>query len=83
MAGAAHTQAYKELLAALINLRKDAKLSQADLAKRLDKPPSFIGKYELGERRLDVIETMIIVEELGLSFDEFWRRAGIELPKRV
>lgn len=83
LAGAAQTQAYKNLLTALIRLRNDAGLSQAEFAKRLGKPPSFVGKYELGERRLDVIETMVIVEELGLSFEEFWRSSRIDLPERV
>ena len=83
LAGAAQTHAYKKLLTALIKLRNDASLSQAELAKRLGKPPSFVGKYELGERRLDVIETMIVLEELGISFEEFWRNSGIKLPERV
>ena len=81
MAGAAHTQAYKDLLSALVQLRKKAGLSQAELAKQLGKPPSYVGKYELGERRLDVIETMIVIEELGSSFEEFWLVSGIKLPK--
>ena len=83
MAGAAQTQAYRDILAALVKLRTDAGLSQAELAKRLGKPPSFVGKYELGERRLDVVETMIVLKKLGVSFEEFWRSAGIELPKSV
>ena len=83
MAGAAHTQAYKDLLGALVKLRKEAGLSQAELAKQLGKPPSFVGKYELGERRLDIIETMIVVERLGLSFEEFWKGSDLRLPKSV
>ena len=35
---------------------------QADLARKLDKPASFVGKYELGERRLDVVEVMVILK---------------------
>lgn len=81
MAGAAQTQAYRDILAALVKLRTDAGLSQAELAKRLGKPPSFVGKYELGERRLDIVETMIVLKELGVSFEEFWRSTGIELPE--
>jgi len=58
MAGAVQTKAYKRLLKSLVKARMDASQSQADLAKRLGKPPSFIGKYELGERRIDVVETI-------------------------
>jgi transcriptional regulator with XRE-family HTH domain len=68
-------------LSALIALRNEAGLSQAELAKRLGKPPSFVGKYELGERRLDIIETMVIVGAMEKLFDKFWEAAGIELPR--
>jgi transcriptional regulator with XRE-family HTH domain len=81
LAGAAQTQAYRDLLSALIALRNEAGLSQAELAKRLGKPPSFVGKYELGERRLDIIETMVIVGAMEKLFDKFWEAAGIELPR--
>ena len=82
LAGAVQTQAYKDLLRALIALRSSAGLSQAELATRLGKPPSFVGKYELGERRLDIIETMVIVHLMDADFDDFWRNAGIQLPRK-
>lgn len=65
MAGTVHTEAYKVLMRTLMDLRKGQDLSQAALAKRLGKPPSFVGKYELGERRLDVVETLVILNALG------------------
>jgi len=58
-------------------------MSQADLAAKLGKPPSFVGKYELGERRLDVIELMIILRTLETDFDAFWAEAGVALPDRL
>ena len=39
-----------------MELRKAAGLTQAELAQRLNRPQSFVSKYERGERRLDVIE---------------------------
>jgi transcriptional regulator with XRE-family HTH domain len=80
LAGAAYTKAYKELLAALVKMRLEAGLSQASLAKRLSKPPSFVGKYELGERRLDVVETMVIIKAIGANPADFWAQEGLELP---
>lgn len=47
--------------------RKDKNLTQWELAKQLNMPLSFVGKYEQGERRLDVIELMDISE--ALDFD--------------
>jgi len=39
----------------MIAARKDANLTQATLAKAIEKPQSFVAKYENRERRLDVI----------------------------
>jgi len=58
-------------------------MSQADLAAKLHKPPSFVGKYELGERRLDVIELLVILRELDADFGSFWTPAAITLPDRL
>jgi transcriptional regulator with XRE-family HTH domain len=40
----------------LIEARKQAGLTQVDVAKRLGKAHSFISKCELGERRVDFVE---------------------------
>ena len=47
--------------------RKDAELTQQELAERLKKPQSFVAKYEGGERRLDVIELQEIAKILKLD----------------
>lgn len=37
---------------------------QSDVAERLDRPQSFVAKYEGGERRLDVVEFIEVAEAL-------------------
>lgn len=80
MAGTVHTQAYQDLLSALIQRRVQAGLSQAALARKIGKPPSFVGKYELGERRLDVIELLVILQAIDLKFADFWSDSNIKVP---
>lgn len=59
-----HSPPYKVLLECLIQARKDAGLTQAELAKRIKKFQSFVAKYEGGERRLDLIEVLQITGAL-------------------
>lgn len=83
MAGSVHSDAYRSFLKALVALRNERGMSQAELAAKLHKPPSFVGKYELGERRLDVIELMVILRELDADFTAFWTQAKVVLPERI
>jgi transcriptional regulator with XRE-family HTH domain len=69
------SSAQKEhLLQLLRQVRLEAGLHQADLAKQLGRPQSFVSKYERGERRLDLLELLAICEVLGISLIDFVRR---------
>ena len=83
MAGAVRTEAYRALLGALVDLRGDAGLSQADLAERLGKPPSYVAKYELGERRLDVIELLVVLKILRADHAKVLSQLEAVLPDRL
>ena len=55
----------QELLQSLLaDARKAKGMTQADVAKALRKPQSFVAKYENGERRIDVIEFVDIAAAL-------------------
>ena len=58
----------------MITARKQAALTQANLAKAIGKPQSFVAKYENGERRLDVIEFLIITRVIGVDPCEILRK---------
>lgn len=64
----------KILQTLLRTIRKDADLSQQQLATLIGKPQSFVSKYESGERRLDVLELREICLSLDLSLQEFAER---------
>lgn len=83
MAGAVRTDAYVALLRELVRYRGQATLSQADLANRLGKPPSFVAKFELGERRLDVIELLVILKVLGVEHAALLDNLTDQLPTRL
>lgn len=51
----------------LTEARKRAGLTQAELAKMLGRPQSFVSKYERGERRLDVVEFLDVARALRLD----------------
>ena len=70
-----HQPQYRKLLEELIKARKKAGITQQELAKLLDKPQSFVSKYEKGERRLDVIELAQIAELIGADYKKLTDRA--------
>lgn len=62
-----HRDEYKKLIEMLIETRKKANLSQQALADKLDKPQSYVSKYENRERRMDIIELMEVSKVLGIN----------------
>jgi transcriptional regulator with XRE-family HTH domain len=42
-------------------------MTQADVAKELRRPQSFVSKYESGERNLDVIEFLSVCRVVGVA----------------
>lgn len=58
----------------LREIRQQAGLTQADLAKRLGKPQPYVSRYETGERRLDVLEFRRVCQACGVSSVEIMQR---------
>lgn len=62
-----HSPRYKKLRTLLAKARREATLTQADVSERLQRPQSFVSKYESGERHLDVLEFIDVCKALGIS----------------
>nr|WP_255733661.1 helix-turn-helix transcriptional regulator [Ruegeria sp. Ofav3-42] len=67
----------------MIRLRQETGLSQAGLAVLLGKPPSYVGKYELAERRLDVVEAIVILKALQVDSDAVIAAVSELAPDRL
>ena len=59
------TPRHQRLIDLLIETRKEAGLTQIVLAERVGRPQSFVAKYENGERRLDLVEFIELIEAMG------------------
>jgi transcriptional regulator with XRE-family HTH domain len=62
MPNPAQSPDYREFLDRLRTARVRAKLLQAEVARRLGKPQSYVSKCESGERRVDVIELVAFAD---------------------
>jgi transcriptional regulator with XRE-family HTH domain len=69
------------LLQLLREIRKEANLSQKSLAQKLQKPQSFVSKYEAGERRLDILELRQICDAVSIVLSEFVQRLEEKLKE--
>ena len=71
MKDAAHRQKYRTFLERLRQARRDAGLTQVDVARELRRPQSFVSKCESGERRVDVVELQEFARLYGKSLNFF------------
>lgn len=60
-----HTPEYKRLLEWLRKSRKENGMTMRVVANELKIPHSWIGKVEIGERRLDIMEFVKLCRVLG------------------
>ena len=56
MGRSVHSEKYQEFLKRLRAARREAGLTQKEVAEQLNVPQSYVSKCESGERRVDVIE---------------------------
>lgn len=61
------TDAYAAFRDTLIAVRKDAGVTQVELAERLGKPQQFISKIENGDRRVDLVEFVAVCRALRVD----------------
>ena len=58
------------LCRSLVEARRNAGLGQKDLADRLDCHQSLVARIESGQRRIDVVEFIVLSRALGFDLSE-------------
>jgi transcriptional regulator with XRE-family HTH domain len=65
--------------ASFAGARRRANVTQQELAARLGKSQSFVSEYERGQRRVDVVEFLVVSLALGVEPVELF----VEISKAV
>lgn len=69
---AVHEPEYQYLIRRLREAREEAGLTQAEVAKELGRPHTFVSKCELGERRIDPIDLWKLAHLFHKDFEYFF-----------
>jgi hypothetical protein len=72
---------YRARIAVLRSTRVECGISQREVARRLHKPPSFVNKVEILERRLDVMELAVFARAMGLQPTRLFQRMLEAIPE--
>lgn len=72
-----YSKEYEAVIMELIAARKNAGVTQVQLAEKLGKPQSFVSKTENRERRLDIVEFFHICRAIKADGVEVLRKASI------
>lgn len=68
---------YQNLIKLLVEARKTKGITQVELGKKIGKRQTFVSKFELCERRLDIIEFVMICKAIGISPNTLLRKLKI------
>ena len=61
------TPGYKAVVEAVVSMREEAGLTQRELAERIGREQSFVGRIETRERRIDLVEFVWICRCCGFD----------------
>lgn len=77
------TDAYGVFLEELVKARRDASITQVQLAEKLGRPQPFISYFERGERRVDLIEFVVIARAIGVEPEALFLKIMSRLPEDI
>ena len=71
---------HEALRASLVALRQEAGLTQEDLAGRLHCHQSFVARIESGQRRIDIVELIVLARALQVDAQTILERVNKATP---
>ncbi len=71
--------AFVQLLAAV---RKEQGVTQTDLGELVGRRQTWVAKVEAGDRRIDAVELLVVLDALKVGVAEFFIRLRRKLRKR-
>lgn len=74
---------HQSLVEVLIAARKDAGLTQTELASKIGKDQTFISIIERSQRRVDVLEFYAIATAIGVDPVALFKRVAEKLPAQI
>lgn len=77
------SDAYAIFLRALVAARKEAGVSQVELARRVGRDQPFISLVENGVRRVDLIEFYVLAHGIGVDPVALFQAIAAELPHEI
>ena len=77
------TGAHQHLVAVLVEARREAGLTQTELAERIGKDQKFISLIERSQRRVDVIEVCALARALGADPAVMYGELVRRLPPKL
>lgn len=78
-----HSSEYKTLVVLLKQVRREAELTQVEMANRLGVEQSLISKVERCERRLDITELRAFCIAVGIGLSDFVLRFEAALTAQI
>lgn len=76
LAKSLRSRRHRALLAVLVGSRKEAGLTQRQVATKWKRPQSTVAAIESGERRLDVVEFFELASVLGVDAVALFQRVA-------
>ena len=75
--------AHRHLVDVLVEARRRSGLTQAELAARVGKDQTFVSIIERSQRRVDVLEFVVLSRAMGMNPVDLFEDVARRLPKNI